>query len=71
MMNGRFFSGTQVIATISTGSEHFKKSNEKKLGIEVDEAEGANKDEEEGKRLDKFGKWLEEGEKEGEVEDET
>ena len=70
-MNGRFFSGTQLIATISTGSERFKKSNEKKLGIESDEVEGANKAEEEGKRLDKFGKWLEEGDKEAEVEDET
>ncbi|MCJ1234190.1 hypothetical protein MMC14_002149 [Varicellaria rhodocarpa] len=71
VMNGRFFSGTQLIATISTGSERFKKSNEKKLGIESDEVEGANKAEEEGKRLDKFGKWLEEGDKEAEVEDET
>ena len=70
-MNGRFFSGTQLVATISTGSERFKKSNEKKIGIEADEVEGASKAEEEGKRLDKFGKWLEEGDKEAEVEDET
>ena len=67
-MNGRFFSGTQVLASIATGAEKFKKSNEKKLGMEVDEVEGANKEEEEGKRLDKFASWLEEGAKEGEVD---
>ncbi|KAL9121303.1 MAG: hypothetical protein Q9187_002137, partial [Circinaria calcarea] len=66
VMNGRFFAGTQVLASIATGAEKFKKSNEKKLGMELDEVEGANKDEEEGKRLDKFGSWLEEGAKEAE-----
>ncbi|KAL8674549.1 MAG: hypothetical protein Q9168_001067 [Polycauliona sp. 1 TL-2023] len=58
LMDGRFFSGTKVEAYISDGSEKFKKSSEKKLQVE-DEEEGGN--EEEGKRLDKFGSWLEAG----------
>ncbi|MCJ1394032.1 hypothetical protein MMC18_006910 [Xylographa bjoerkii] len=68
VMNGRFFSTLQVIAYIATGSEKFAKSNEKKANIDVDEVEGAAKEEEEGKRLDKFGSWLEENAKEEEVE---
>ena len=67
-MNGRFFAGTQVLASIATGGEKFKKSNEKKVGMEADEVEGSNKDEDEGKRLGKFGSWLEEGAKEAEVD---
>ena len=69
-MNGRFFAQAQIVAYISTGNERFSKSNQKKAGIDEDEAEGANKSEEEGERLDKFGSWLEEGEKEAEVESE-
>ena len=61
MMNGRFFAGTQVEAYIASGDEKFKKSNEKKLGIEDDENGNgeAAAAEEEGKRLDEFGSWLE------------
>ncbi|KAI9840009.1 MAG: hypothetical protein M1819_000201 [Sarea resinae] len=57
VMNGRFFDGTQVEAYIANGSEKFKKSNEKKLGVAEDEEEEA---ESENQRLDKFGSWLEE-----------
>ena len=53
-MDGRFFSGQKLEAYIADGGEKFKKSNEKKT--ELGEGEG----EEEGKRLDQFGSWLEE-----------
>lgn len=58
-MNGRFFSGQTVEAYIADGSEKFKKSSEKKgvVGLEGDD----NENEEEGKRLDEFGSWLEGG----------
>ena len=56
-MNGRHFSGMVVEAYIADGNEKFKKSSEKKAAaMEVDEEEG----EEEGRRLDQFGTWLEE-----------
>ena len=56
-MDGRFFSGTKVEAYIADGNEKFKKSSEKKVGMdEGGEDAGA---EDEGKRLDKFGSWLE------------
>ncbi|MCJ1284772.1 hypothetical protein MMC26_004108 [Xylographa opegraphella] len=70
VMSGRFFSSKHVIAYIATGAEKFAKSNEKKANIDVDVVEGAAQDEEEGKRLDKFGSWLEENAKEEEVEKE-
>ena len=59
-MNGRFFAGTRVEAYIADGSEKFKKSNEKKVRIEGDENDKEGGDEE-SKRLDEFGSWLEEG----------
>lgn len=50
------FSGERVQAHIATGNEKFKKSGEKRDVLDEDEdGEG-----EEGKRLDEFGKWLEE-----------
>ena len=70
-MNGRFFAQAQIVAYVSTSNERFAKSNDRKTGIEEDEVEGASKVEEEGKRLDKFGSWLEEGDKEAEALDET
>ena len=51
IMDGRFFSAQKLEAYIADGSEKFKKSSE----IKLVEEEG-----EEGKRLDEFGKWLEE-----------
>ncbi|MCJ1252486.1 hypothetical protein MMC24_000292 [Lignoscripta atroalba] len=60
VMNGRFFAGTRVEAYIADGSEKFKKSNEKKVRIEGDENDKEGGDEE-SKRLDEFGSWLEEG----------
>lgn len=70
-MDGRFFAGTKVEAYIADGNEKFKKSSERKRGMEGQEG-GADEEAEaddEGKRLDKFGSWLEEeaGRKEGEV----
>ena len=53
-MNGRHFSGMVVEAHIADGSEKFKKASEKKKAIEDDEGE------DEDKRLDQFGEWLEE-----------
>lgn len=62
-MDGRFFSGTKVEAYIADGGEKFKKSSEKKVTLgDDDEAGGA---EEEGKRLDQFGSWLEAGGEQG------
>lgn len=58
-MDGRFFAGTKVEAYIADGNEKFKKGSEKKLGTEEDGGEDAAEDDE-GKRLDKFGSWLEE-----------
>ena len=44
-----------VEAYIADGSEKFKKTSEKKkMALEEDESE------DEGKRLDQFGEWLEE-----------
>ncbi|KAL2054570.1 hypothetical protein ABVK25_005318 [Lepraria finkii] len=54
VMNGRHFSGMVVEAYVADGSEKFKKTSEKRIAIEDDEGE------EEGKRLDQFGEWLEE-----------
>ena len=54
VMNGRHFSGMVVEAYISDGNEKFKKSSEKKAAAIEEEGE------EEGKRLDQFGTWLEE-----------
>lgn len=51
-MDGRFFATRIVEAYIADGSEKFKKTGERKLGVE-------NEDEDEGKRLDEFGSWLE------------
>ena len=56
-MNGRHFSGMVVEAYIADGNEKFKKSSEKKVAA-IEEGEGEG--EEEGKRLDQFGTWLEE-----------
>lgn len=57
-MHGRMFSGQAVQAYIADGSERFKKSNEKKGGA-LNEDEEDEEGGEEGKRLDEFGKWLE------------
>ncbi|KAL9007153.1 MAG: hypothetical protein Q9188_000087 [Gyalolechia gomerana] len=59
LMDGRFFSGTRVEAYIADGNEKFKKSSERKVQF-GDEDEG-KEEEEEGKRLDQFGSWLEGG----------
>ena len=58
-MNGRHFSGMVVEAYIADGSEKFKKTSEKKMAVEDEESE------DEGKRLDQFGEWLEEEAKAG------
>ena len=55
-MNGRHFSKMVVEAYVADGSEKFKKTSEKKRAIEDEESE------DEGKRLDQFGEWLEEDE---------
>lgn len=54
VMNGRHYSGMVIEAYIADGNEKFKKSSEKKAAAIEEEGE------EEGKRLDQFGTWLEE-----------
>ena len=61
-MDGRFFSGTQVEAYIADGNEKFKKSSGQKVSVE-ENGEG----DDESKRLDKFGSWLEEDVKQAEA----
>lgn len=60
VMDGRFFDTRRVEAYIADGSEKFRKSGERKAGIEVEGIDGGD-DDEEGKRLDEFGSWLEGG----------
>lgn len=57
-MDGRFFSGTRVDAYIADGSERFKKTNEKRAVLE-DAEDGSGSGDDEAKRLDEFGSWLE------------
>ena len=53
-MSGRHFSGMIIEAYIADGSEKFHKTKEKKVTI------GDEEGEDEDKRLDQFGEWLEE-----------
>ena len=65
VMDGRHFSGMVVKAYIAEGGEKFKKNNEKAKAL-VEENGGGDgveedgKEDEESKRLDQFGEWLEE-----------
>ncbi len=68
MMDGRFFASQKVEAYISSGNEKFKKSNEKKVGIEDEGTAVGGGDDDESKRLDKFGTWLEEEAKQAELD---
>ncbi len=61
-MDGRFFSRMKVEAYIADGNEKFKKSSSQK--VKVDEDDDGD---DESKRLDKFGSWLEEEGKETEA----
>ena len=54
-MNGRHFSGMVVEAYVADRNEKFKKSSERKA-VAFEQEEGA---EEEGRRFDQFGTWLE------------
>lgn len=62
-MDGRFFDTRKVEAYIADGSERFRKSGERKVGFEVEGMDGGE-DDEEKKRLDEFGSWLEAGQDE-------
>ena len=57
-MNGRYFSQQRLQAYIFDGSERFRKTNEKKAALEDDDGE-EDENEDEGKRLEQFGSWLE------------
>lgn len=57
-MDGRWFDERQLQAYIATGSERFKKSNDKHAGLD-DEDDDEDAEGGEGGRLDKFGSWLE------------
>lgn len=69
VMDGRFFANKRVEAYIADGNERFKKSSERKGAAVVDfetaaaagTGDGDANDDEEGKRLDRFGEWLEGG----------
>jgi HIV Tat-specific factor 1 len=50
-MNGRFFDGQRVEASLYTGKQRFKRSG---MGDDV----GEDTDEAEKKRLDNFAQWL-------------
>ncbi|KAK2858372.1 hypothetical protein FQN49_004803 [Arthroderma sp. PD_2] len=72
VMNGRFFGGTQVEAYIIEGKVRFKKSGASAAAALADdgagwEAEGAKDDD--SKRLDKFGAWLEKEKEESKAKD--
>lgn len=54
-MNGRYFDGRVVQAYIADGGEKFKKTSERKMGVDE------NDENDESQRLDQFGEWLEEG----------
>jgi len=56
-MNGRFFDGRRVVATVFDGKAKFKRSGVGGEAGELDEGAG----EAEKKRLDAFAEWLEEG----------
>lgn len=56
LMDGRSFDGRKVEAYISDGTERFKKSKEKGAAADVD---GEDVSDDEGKRMDEFGNWLE------------
>ena len=51
VMNGRHFDGRTVVAKIADGDERFKKSKPQQ--------DTAGDDDQEGKRIDEFGAWLE------------
>ena len=53
LMDGRQFEGRSVIATIADGTEQFKESRPK--------AKAADTNEQESKRINEFGEWLEKG----------
>ncbi|KEF52735.1 uncharacterized protein A1O9_11152 [Exophiala aquamarina CBS 119918] len=57
LMHGRWFDERQLEATVATGTEKYKKSSDKTVGL-YDDEEGEG--EGEGGRLDRFGSWLEE-----------
>ena len=67
-MNGRHFSGQTISAYMSDSKEKFQKTKDKKAQLELlgsddeeDREGGAGGGEDaEAKRLDEFGKWLEE-----------
>jgi HIV Tat-specific factor 1 len=61
-MDGRFFANKRVEAYIADGNERFKKSSERKTVALAGEDDGKGETgeaDEEGKRLDRFGEWLE------------
>lgn len=55
MMNGRWFDKRQLVAYVAPGNEKFKKSDSRKAALDSDD------EDEEAKRLEKFGEWLERG----------
>ena len=52
-MQGRFFSGRKVEASLWIGKQHFKRS-----GVAAEDVEEVGGDEGEKKRLDAFAHWL-------------
>ena len=54
-MDGRHFAGQRIEAFIANGSEIYKKSKDKSDVLDTENFE----EEQEDKRLDEFGEWLE------------
>ncbi|KAJ5682258.1 nuclear mRNA splicing factor-associated protein [Penicillium macrosclerotiorum] len=63
VMDGRYFGGTRVEAYVSQEREKFKKTNARRAALEDMAERGLDaSDEEEERRLDEFGSWLERSE---------
>lgn len=58
-MDGRYFAGTRVEAYIADGTERFKKTNEKRAALEDMAERGVDAEQDEHRRLEDFGSWLE------------
>ncbi|KAL2006120.1 hypothetical protein VTN00DRAFT_9774 [Thermoascus crustaceus] len=59
IMDGRYFAGTRVEAYIADGTERFKKTNEKRAALEDMAERGVDAEQDEHRRLEDFGSWLE------------
>ena len=71
IMDGRYFDNQQVVAYIPVAKETWKKTGKKKADSMLDEDERQAEEIAERKRIENYGKFIEEGDNEGEIEDPT